>query len=244
MDKKAKNICRIALTIAAFTLMTGAAWPQKALEETRRAIRVTGEADISVKPDQAQIEIAVVTQARTAQAAAADNARRLNTVLADLRNGLSSSAEIKTTGYSVNPDYRYPKEGGSPTITGYTATNIIQVNVNDLSLVGKAIDTATQSGANKIQRLRFTLKDERAAQTRALREAAVKAREKAEAIAAALNVKVSRILFIEEGGMTVTPRLLQQSAELRAGVAAAPTPIEPGDVKVRSTVVLTVEIAP
>ncbi len=234
-----------ALIIAAVMSFTCGALAQAPSERTPRpSIRVIGEAAIPVKPDQAQIDIAVVTQAQLAQTAATENAQRLNAVLADLRNALASSGDIKTIGYSVNPDYHYPKGGGSPTITGYTATNLIQVKVNDLSLVGKAIDTATQSGANKIQRLRFTLKDERSAQTQALREAATKARGKAEALAAALNVKISRILLVEEGGSAVTPRILQQSAELRAGIAAAPTPIEPGEIEVRATVILTVEIAP
>ncbi len=232
------------MTVAIFVLLAGRAWAQKPPEKIPQpSIRVTGEATLAVQPDQAQIDIGVVTQAPTAQTAATENAQRLDAVLADLRSGLASSTEIKTTGYSVNPNYRYPKEGGSPTITGYTATNIIQVKINDLSLVGKAIDTATRSGANKIQRLEFTLKDERAAQIQALREAATKAKEKAEAIAAALKVRIVRILFVEEGGIAVTPRVFQQAAAMRAGAPAAPTPVEPGNIEVRATVTLTAEIA-
>ncbi len=245
MSNTANKRSTVTLTIAVFIFLTGASWPQKPPEQIPRpSIRVTGEATLSVKPDQAQIDIGVVTQALTAQTAASENAQRLDAVLTELRHALASGADIQTAGYSVNPNYRYPKEGGTPTITGYTATNTIQLKINDLSLVGKAIDTATRSGANKIQRLTFTLKDERAAQAEALKEASIKAREKAEAIAAALRVKIGRILFVEEGGMAVRPRVLQESAVMRAGVAAAPTPVEPGNIEVHATVALTVEIAP
>ncbi len=241
----AKKLSVTILTVAVIAVLTGRVWPQESQDKIKQpSIRVTGEATLAVKPDQAQIDIGVVTQASTAQTAASENAQSLDAVLAELRRALTSGADIRTSGYSLNPNYRYPKDGGTPTITGYTASNTIQLKINDLSLVGKAIDTATGSGANKIQRLAFTLKDERAAQAEALKEASVKAREKAEAVAAALRVKIGRILFVEEGGIAVRPRVLQESAAMRAGALAAPTPVEAGNIDVHATVTLTVEIAP
>ena len=47
-----------------------------------------------------------------------------------------------------------------------------------------------QAGANNINRLVFTLKDEQAAQLDALRAASAKAKAKAEAIAASLGLKI------------------------------------------------------
>ena len=118
------------------------------------SIRVTGEASVAANPDQAKIDIGVVTQAERADAAALQNAERTDAVLAALRKTLGQGAEIKTISYSVNPNYRYPKEG-APVITGYTATNTLQVTLNDLKLVGKVIDAAVQFGANAIQRDRL-----------------------------------------------------------------------------------------
>ena len=45
------------------------------------SITVTGEATISAEPNQAQIDIGVVTQARSAPEASKENAERLNRVL-------------------------------------------------------------------------------------------------------------------------------------------------------------------
>src|SRR5512145_2301045 len=108
-------------------LGAGAAAQEPAGRPTPPSIRVNGEATVTVQPDQARIDIGVTTQAQTAQAAAADNAQRLEATLTELRRALGAGAEIKTVSYSLNPDYRYPKEGGKPTITGYTATNIVRV---------------------------------------------------------------------------------------------------------------------
>ena len=152
---------------------------------------------------------------------------------------LGANADIKTISYSVSPNYRYPKEGGEPTITGYTATNIVRVTLDDLTRVGNVIDTATQAGANRVQNLQFTLKDEQNVQAQALREAAVKAKRKAETLASALNLKVVRVLSVVESSPTVIP--VRDVAYART--EAASTPIEPGTIEVRATVTFTVEIS-
>jgi uncharacterized protein YggE len=52
-----------------------------------------------------------------------------------------------------------------------------------LASVGRLIDAATGSGANTVQHLRFTLKDDQAVQLQALAAAASKAQAKAQAMA-------------------------------------------------------------
>jgi uncharacterized protein YggE len=243
MSKKTHYVVMTCLLAAALTLSYCRVSAQEAPDRTPRpSIRVTGEATLKAKPDQAQINVGVVSQAQNAQAAAAENARRLDTVLAELRQALGASGEIKTVSYSLNPNYRYPKEGGAPTITGYTATNVVEVTVNDLTLVGKLVDAATKSGANQVSRLQFTLKDEQAVRAQALREAVASARAKAEVIASALGAKVLRALRVEESGPVVIQPYVAE-ALARSDVAAAPTPIEPGTIEVRAIVNLTVEIA-
>jgi uncharacterized protein len=207
------------------------------------SIRTMGEATLTVKPDQARIDIAIVTQAETAQPAAAENAQKLEVVLAELRKLLGAAADIKTMSYALTPVYRSPKQGGSATIIGYTATNTVQVQTNDLSQLGKIIDAATQSSANRIESLRFMLKDEQATYTQALSEATMRARTKAEAMASALGLRIVRVLSAEEGGSPPRP-VLARTMEARAAAPVAETPVEPGSLEIRATVGLTVEIAP
>jgi uncharacterized protein YggE len=203
-------------------------------------IQVTGEATVTVPPDQAQIEIAVVTQAEKSEAAAARNAERLAKVLADLRAVVGAEGRVETVGYSLRPDYRYPGDrGGEPTITGYTATNVVRVTLHDLGRVARAIDGATASGANRIQALRFELKDEQAVRAQALREAAARARSKADALALALNLQIVRVLSVSEAEGPVAP---VREAMLARASADTATPIEPGTVEVRATVSLVVEV--
>ena len=208
---------------------------------TPPAIRVTGEATVTVQPDQAQIDLGVVTQAEQSETAARRNAQRVEAVLSRLAGVVGPDGKVETIGYSLRPDYRYPGDGREPAITGFTATNVVRMTLNDLDKVGRAIDAATASGANRIQALRFTLEDERTARAQALREAAASARAQADALAAALGVKIVRVLSASESGPPVMP--VHDVAFARAESARVTTPIDPGTVEVRASVSLTVEVS-
>ncbi|HSF57184.1 MAG TPA: SIMPL domain-containing protein [Candidatus Binatia bacterium] len=219
-----------------------------AQQEDRRprppSVTANGEAVITVEPDQAEIDIGVVTQARSAPDAAKENAEKLARVTGEIKKLLGKGDELKTASYSLNPNYRYP-QGGKPEIVGYTATNVLRIKTGNLENVGKLIDAAMKSGANTIQRLVFTLKDEQSAQLQALRLASAKAKAKAEEIASALGLKVVRILTVNEGERGVRPIIPPQARSVQADVVtAAPTPVEVGTIEVRSSVTLTAEVGP
>jgi uncharacterized protein YggE len=242
MINATQRISSLFAIVCALIVCAGEAVAQDSADKiVRPSIRVTGDSTVTVKPDQAEISIGVVTQASAAQAAAAQNAQKQDVVITELRKLLGAGADIKTISYSLSPNYRYPKEGGQPTITGYTATNIVQVKTPDLTQVGKVIDLATGSGANTIQSLRFTLKDELSARTRALQEASTKARAKSQAIASSLGLKIVRVLHVEEGGQVIGLPVNGRAFAEMASVAQ--TPVEAGTIDVRATVTLTVEIS-
>ena len=233
------------LAVFAMILLLGATAQAQPLSERSRtpSITVTGEATISAEPDQAEIDIGVVTQAKTAPEASKENAERLARVLAEVKKQLGKGDDVKTAGYSLAPNYRYP-QGGKPEIVGYTASNTVRIKTTNLNLVGRLIDSAMKAGANNINRLVFTLKDELSAQLDALRQASAKAKTKAEAVAGSLGLKIVRIAAVNEGERTVQPIYRdRQVMAARAEAASAPTPVEPGTVEVRSTVSMTVEVS-
>ena len=206
---------------------------------TRRPyVRAQGEAVVSVRPDQAKVNVAVVTEAVTAQAAADDNATRTSAVFAALRSVLGAQAQIETVSYNLQPRYVYPRDGGQPTLTGYTATSITEVTLNDLGIVGRVIDTSIQSGANRIDSLRFLLRDEDPVRNQALTAAGQKARARAQAIATGVGARLGPIVAAEEGVVYRVP----VDTRMGAAAAAAPTPIEPGQLDVRASVTVEYEL--
>jgi len=207
----------------------------------RSYVEASGEATISAKPDQVVIEIGVVTQGATAAAVAAQNAKQTDAMLADLRKILASTDQLKSTSYSVRPNYQIPKPGSTPTIGGYTATNIVEAKLEDLAQAGKVIDTVLQSGANNIQKLQFGLKNPQATRSQALREAAVQAKANAEAIAAGLGVHVVRVL--SAGEFELPDRVDMKKSAPSPGTVQE-TQLEAGSVEISATVTLKVEVAP
>ena len=203
-------------------------------------VRATGEATVTAHPDRAQISIGVINQASTAQAAAAANATQTTQVLDAVKRTLGDNGELKTSGYSISPQYQYTA-GRSPKITGYQASNTVLIIVNNLALLGKVIDAASDSGANNINGVSFSLKDETHVRNQALGEAAVKARNAAEAIAKALGTQVIGVLEAETAQVP-TFRPLTRSFAAMAGAPQAPTPIEPGDLDIQASVTVTLEV--
>ena len=210
-------------------------------KEVPATIRVSGEAMVTAKPDQADINIGVVTQAPSADDAAAQNAKETTAVLSSLRELLGQMADIKTLNYSLTPLQRFPPNGGTPTITGYSVSNTVHVRTENLAIVGKIIDTVTKSGANNIQGVQFTLRDDQSTRAQALRQASQQARANSDVLAAALGLHVVRIATVDATPPSIRP---VDMVPLGARAAAVATPIEAGSVEVHASVVLTLEVAP
>jgi uncharacterized protein YggE len=236
---------RTAAAIVFLVLFPAVAHVQEADKPRVPTVTVSAEALVAVEPDQAEIDIGVVAEAKTAAQAAKDNAARLAAVIAEIKKIIKTGDQTKTVGYSVTPNYRTPnpREGGKPEIVGYTATNVVQVKMASIQDVGRLIDAASGAGANRIQRLVFTLKDQDAPQRDALRQATAKAKAKAEDIARALGVKFVRVMSVTENERSYRPFARERADMLGAAVQQqAPTPIESGSVEVRSSVTLVAEV--
>ena len=147
---------------------------------------------------------------------------------------------MKTSGYSLAPQYDY-SNGHAPRLTGYEASNSVIVTVDELSLLGKVIDAATTNGANNVNGISFTLRDSSAVREQALAEAATRARANAEALAKALQVQVVGLLEAEPTEMPVIRPLAKFQAAPAMAMQTA-TPIEAGDLDIRATVTVTLQV--
>ena len=208
------------------------------LAQPQRLVRAVGEANVSVKPDEARLSVAVTTQATTAEQAAAQNATIAEAVMARLRQVLGRTGDLETVGYSIYPNMKCP-QGESCSIAGYTCNNTLQVRTSDLGLPGRLIDNAIQAGATSIAGLSFSLRDDSEVKGQALGLAAKQARAHAEAIAAGLGAKLGAILSAAETGTT---RIIPYDARAGGATFVPTTPVEPGLVQVYATVTLEVEL--
>ena len=199
-----------------------------------RIVTVATE-EVEIAPDRAMLTFTVETRARTAAAAGTENARIQAAVLDSLRRIGIASAELKTQGVSINPEYEYPREGGRPTVVGYQAQNSIQVEVRQISLIGTVIDAGLSRGASNVGGLRFFASSTEAATREAMRKAVLRARADADAIAEAAGGRISGVLEIIANPGSAGPAVqdvvmsMAMRSEAKADIT---TPIESGVLKV------------
>ncbi len=219
---------QLALLLMALLLPVAAT----AQEEPRPAVLVLGEGEVSGQPDRAQVTFGAIAQAQEASAAQAQVNRILNAAVAAVRKlGVPSDA-LQTATLSLDPVYEH-RDRREPLIVGYRASTTIAVELTDLDRVGPVIDTVMASGANRLDGLRFTLRDDRAQKQEALRRAVADARAKAEAIAASLDRPLGPVVLVEESQAgIIEPRLTAARMEM-AGTGA---PIHAGTVRVTASV--------
>lgn len=208
----------------------------------RARVVVTGESVVQAQPDTATLTLAVVTQNASASEAQAENASKTDAVLRAVRAAAGAGAEVRTSGYSLQPQYAY-KEGVPPFITGYVARNAVTVTTGELSRVGPVIDAASRAGANNVDGLSYTLRNDEQARLRAIAEATRGAQAKARAVAQTLGGRVLRVVEVQEAG-AARPPVPVYAAEFgrSAGAAQTPTPVEPGSLEIRAQVQLVVEV--
>ena len=219
-----------------FALLLVAAVSADAQTAATPSIQASGSNTIQgIQPDQVQLTVGVVTFAASAQAAASQNATQTNAVIAALHNVVGSAGTIQTIGYSVAPQYSATTGNGPPSITGYTATNSLQVTTGSLNLAGPLIDAANQAGANSISGPNYSLQNSDPYTEQALTAASKQALAYAAAIAAGLGAKTGAVISATQGS-NVVPGVV-----LAAG-AMAGTPILNGTVSVSASVTVTVAL--
>ena len=205
------------------------------------ALNLSAYGEVRVAPDMATITFGVQTEAPTAQAAMADNARRMQEVFAALSRAGIADRDIQTSGLNLSAQYDYV-ENQPPRLRAYQASNQVTVIINDLTRVGATADAVVGAGVNQINGISFGLKDPKAAEDQA-RVLAVRAlQDKARLYAQALGVELGAVRSLNEGGgYTPQPPVLFTGAR-RQMADSASTPVAAGELAVRIDITGTYDL--
>jgi len=197
---------------------------------TLRTVTVSGNATIKSAPDEAVVSLGVQTQASTAQAALAQNADKMNAVIAAVVGQGITKADLATEGVSLYPTYGQNGQN----VTGYQASNVVDVTVRDMNKVGVIIDTAVGAGANLANGITFKLSDQNQGVNSALAAAVADAKSKAETLAAAGDAQLGQVVSIDETTASAPPPIFYDRT-MSAG-ASAPTPVQPPTLETQVSV--------
>jgi uncharacterized protein YggE len=196
------------------------------------SISVTGTGRVTLSPDLADVQLGVMVQRPTVKAARDDAATAMTAVIVALKAAGIADADLTTSLLSLQPQYDYPNNGGTPHIVGYQFSNSVKVTVRHLDTLGDVIDGAIAAGATSLDGVTFRVADETKAEAQARTGAMSDAKARADALAAAAGVSINGIISIAET-VSPTPYPMPYAALDSAKLA---TPIQPGTNEVTVSV--------
>lgn len=206
---------------------------------------VTGTGKASAAPDKAVINMGVTQTGATVAEAQAKTNQSATQITNSLKGLGVEEKDIKTTNYSVNPNYANLTIGDNQRITGYTVTQNFEVEV-PIDQANAVVDAATAGGANLVGGITFTLDDETEIKLKnqAREEAVIKAKASAQGLAKASGIKLGNVINVREtfGGEYPMTVMARDAVAMDSKLEAAPTTITPGENNIEVTVVLTYQV--
>jgi uncharacterized protein len=211
---------------------------QEDRRDDRRTITVVGTGIVRGTPDIVELSLGVSTQAKTAAEALARNSELARKVRDVLRMAGVDDRGVQTSDLSVSPEY----DDDGEHVIGYSASNTVTAEIEELEAAGKVVDAATEAAGNEIvvNGLYFSFDDNTDLVDAARAEAVKRARAQAEQMAEAAGVTLADLMTISETGTPVGPPIDIPAA--REEGDASPTPIEPGSESLSVQVELVYEI--
>ncbi|HEX8932416.1 MAG TPA: SIMPL domain-containing protein [Patescibacteria group bacterium] len=204
---------------------------------------VQGTGEATAVPDTAMITLGVDKTAPTVESAQNQVNAVINKITADLKKLGVEDKDVKTTDYSVNPNYDYTFGQQSP--KGYSVNASIDVKMKPLEQANQAVDIATKDGANQVGNVQIVLSDDeqKKLEDQARITAVNNAKNKAQSLANAAGIRLGRIVDVQETSGGVPLPMFRANTGLNAGAVQAnpPTQLNPGENKVTITVSLSYE---
>ncbi|UTO27923.1 SIMPL domain-containing protein [Bartonella harrusi] len=210
------NHYSVKIAIVAFALLTGSL-PINAEESIMKnaTITVTATGESQATPDMAILNLAVVTEDKTAQKALTANNKSMNDIVTAFKNNGIQANDLQTSGlsiYQTSSDQHREKKNNEKY---YHVSNSLTVRIRDLANAGKIFDQAMALGVNSVNGITFTNADTKPFYKEARQKAIAEAIEKAETIAQAANLKLGKIIQISENNNNYpSPRLMSSATRI------------------------------
>lgn len=206
------------------------------------SVTVEGNAEISVVPDRASLNLAVELNGRNLSAMTTRVAETIDAFLT-ITDGLSiNRSDVMTSGVNINPRYRYENKTGRRIFDGYNVSRSIQVDLQNIDLLGSIIERSTGQGINNIAApiFRFSQEDQviQSLHTLAVQDAM----KRAEALVDPLNASLGKALKIDaSSNQSISPPMMEMRAlDMNSSLAEQSYSI--GQINYSQSVLATFEI--
>ncbi|MEO6248005.1 MAG: SIMPL domain-containing protein [Sphingomicrobium sp.] len=191
-----------------------------ARDETLVSVTASGRAD--TRPDEARLQLGVQSIAASAAEASRANRDKMTKVGAALTALGVKPDDLQTRSLTLQR-IDYGSDKGH-----FRADNLVEVKLRAMDRVGEAVASVTEAGANVLGGPELRISDREASSKSAYAAAYRAARGRAEAYAGAADLKIARVLSIQDAGEYGTPMPYARTMSVSAmdvQATAAPPPV-------------------
>jgi uncharacterized protein YggE len=226
---------KFILIVCLFTITTN-------ISAQSSSVTVEGNAQISVVPDRASLNLSVELDGRDLSAMTKRVAEATNAFL-KLTDDLNIKRnDVMTSGVNINPRYRYENKTGRRIFDGYNISRSIQVDLKDINQLGSIIERSTVQGINNIAAPIFRASQEDQIIQNLHTLAVQDAIKRAEALIEPLNASVGKALKIDASSIqSIGPPMMEMRA-LDMNSSLAEQSYSVGQISYSQSVLATFEI--
>lgn len=215
-------------------------------------ISVSGEGEVTVKPDVATVTITIRERASTVAAAQDSVEKKVIAAINALAQFGVDEKDRKTVSYNVYPHYEnvpvaptmgmgvaaaYPVS--NQRIAGYDVSETIEIKIRNIDSTGDILGALGAANITEISGPNFTVEDEDGAREKAKELAIKEARAKAKETARALGVDLGEVLQFSEDGGGYYPMMYSKDMRAQSAGLGSEVTLPTGDNTIKSRVTIT-----
>lgn len=189
-----KNTYIISLATVAVLAFSSAVSANSSLPNNRH-ISVTGQAQLSAKPDIAVVHLQVESLNTESAAAKKEVDNRVNKLLDGIAKFNVDEENVSASNITTQPHYDYSRNNKRE-VDGYTARRTLKVTLNNLKHLNAFMDFALSVRINEIRNIELKSSKEEALKNEVNALAVKDAKSKGQSLAQAFDAKLGRIYSI------------------------------------------------
>jgi uncharacterized protein YggE len=189
-----------------------------------RQVTVVGSGEVKGVPDTLTADVSIESVAPDVTTAMNQTNDRQKAVLAALSSGGIDAKDISTTQVSLQPQY-----GENSTITGYRASNSIQVKIRKLDSASQVLAKIVSAGgdATRLDSVSYSIEDDSKLVSDARARAFNDAKDRAQQYAQLSGLSLGKIISISEAPAGSQPP--PPPVPMPRGAMATEVPLQPGE---------------
>jgi len=190
--------------------------PDLKIDSTNRTLSVSATSNITVQPEIAILHIGFDTPPEDAKSAYADGSRISSAIISAVKNAGIPDVSIESESQMLERDWDRPHK--------FKLTQHWTVKVPP-QRAAEILDIAVTAGASDSGQIEWAVKDEKALEDEALDQAALRARQKAEALAKGMGVHLGSLIYVSNQVSSAAPREVMYDVAGMNAYRAAPQPL-------------------